>query len=189
MDTKRIWLWITIAVLIAGGFVALWFADHGAVSNNATQAPIVGTARVGEKAPEIALATDQGYFDLAKAHKPVFLEVFATWCPHCQREAAVIDRLYEQYKKRVDFVGVSGSDTGMAGYGPSGERDVMNFASTFHVSYPVAYDGSLQVAKEYLQGGYPTLVVIGRNKIVRYITSGETPYAALAQPINAALKS
>lgn len=183
MNNRRIWIWITLAVVIVGVIVAIRYANTGGVSKSASQAPTVGTAHQGARAPEFSAATDKGYFDLAKANKPVFLEVFATWCPHCQRETAVLNRLYAKYKDRVDFVAVSGSNVGMDGRTPSSEQDVLNFVSAFHVQYPVAYDGSLTVAKEYLQGGFPTLAVIGRDKRIAYLTSGETTYAELASAL------
>jgi cytochrome c biogenesis protein CcmG, thiol:disulfide interchange protein DsbE len=187
MKNRRVWIWVTIAVVIIGIAIAVRYANTGGVNKNVTQAPQVGVAQQGQKAPEFQTATNQGYFDLAKADRPVFLEVFATWCPHCQRETAVIDKLYNKYKNRVDFVAVSGHQTGMDGQTPSSELDVLNFAKKFHAQYPVAYDGSLDVAKKYLQGGFPTLVVINRDKTVSYITSGETPYSELNSAIQRVL--
>jgi cytochrome c biogenesis protein CcmG, thiol:disulfide interchange protein DsbE len=184
MKNPRIWLWITIAVIVIGILFAIRYANTGLVNKNATQAPVQATLQKGQTAPEFTAATNQGYFDLAKTNKPVFLEIFATWCPHCQHEVPIISQLYEAYKNRVAFVGVSGSNTSMDGSGQSSEQDVLNFVQALNVKYPVAYDGSLEVANKYLQGGFPTLVVIDRNKRIAYITSGETSYAEL----NAALK-
>lgn len=180
MNTRRIWIGITVLVIVAGIFIGIHYANSGHVSKSASQAPALGTAKQGAKAPQFATATNQGYFDLAAANKPVFVEIFATWCPHCQRETAVVDRLYAQYKNRVQFVAVPGSNTGMDGRTPSSQQDVGNFISAFNVQYPVAlYDPSLQTANEYLQGGFPTMAVIDRNKTIAYITSGETSYAEL----------
>jgi thiol-disulfide isomerase/thioredoxin len=188
MTSRRVWIWVTVAVIVIGIAAGVRYATTSHVVNkNVTQAPEVGTAQQGQKAPEFQAATNQGYFDLAKTDKPVFLEVFATWCPHCQRETAIIDKLYSQYKDRVYFVAVSGHQTGMDRESPSSELDVLNFAKTFHAKYPVAYDGSLDVAKKYLQGGFPTLVVIDRNKTVSYITSGETTYGELNTAIQRVL--
>ena len=188
MKNSRILLWISIIVIIAGVLIAIRYANTGGVQKSATQAPVLGTAKLGEKAPEFSAATNQGYFDLAKATVPVFLEVFATWCPHCQRETSVIDQLYKKYKGRVDFVAVTGSSVGMDHQSPASEQDTLTYAQQFHAQYPVAFDGSLDVAKEYLQGGYPTLVVIDRNKKVTYLSSGETSLAELDGAIKAALK-
>jgi thiol-disulfide isomerase/thioredoxin len=178
MNVRRFLIWATVIIVIAGILFAIRYANSG-VNRNATQAPVIGLAQLGQKAPQFSAATDRGYFDLAKTTKPVFLEVFATWCPHCQRETAVIDRLYRQYKDRVAFVGVSGSTTAMDGSSPSSEQDVLNFAKAQHAEYPLAYDGSLDIAHKYLQGGFPTLVVIARDKTITYISSGETSYAEL----------
>jgi thiol-disulfide isomerase/thioredoxin len=167
----------------------LWYAFGASRQlKNASQAPIVGKAQVGQPAPEFAVATTSGPFDLKDADKPVFLEVFATWCPHCQRETAVIDRLFEKYKSRVHFVAVSGSDTGMDGTSAGSQVDVLNFAQRFNVRYPIAYDSSLGVAGSYLQGGFPTLVVIGKDKNVAYVNSGEISYGELASAIEKTLR-
>lgn len=188
MRYSRVLLWVSVVVVIAGVLIAIRYANTGGVQKSASQAPVVGTAKLGQKAPEFQAATTQGFFDLADAKMPVFLEVFATWCPHCQRETAIIDQLYAKYKGRVDFVAVTGSSVGMNGQTPSSEQDTLNYAQTFHAHYPVAFDGSLGVAKQYLQGGYPTLAVIDRNKKVTYLSSGETSFAELDSAIRAASK-
>jgi cytochrome c biogenesis protein CcmG, thiol:disulfide interchange protein DsbE len=185
---SRILLWISIIVLIVGALIAVRYANTGGVQKSATQTPVLGTAKLHEKAPEFQAATNHGYFDLAKTNAPVFLEVFATWCPHCQRETAIIDKLYEKYKGRVDFVAVTGSSVGMDHQSPSSEQDTLNYVQQFNAKYPVAFDGSMDVAKEYLQGGYPTLAVIDRNKTVTYLSSGETSFAELDSAIQQALK-
>lgn len=187
MRYPRIILWISILVIIAGVFVAIRYANTGGVQKSATQAPVIGTAQLGKPAPNFQMATTGGFFDLAAQNKPVFLEVFATWCPHCQRETAIIDQLYQKYKDRVAFVGVTGSTVGMDHQSPSSEQDTLNFVQQFNVKYPVAFDGSMTVAKQYLQGGYPTLVVIDKDKIVTYITSGETSFSELDTAIKGAL--
>lgn len=189
MKVSRWILWVSIAVIVAGAFLAIRYANSGGVQKSATQAPVVGTAQLGGKAPEFQAATDQGYVDLATTNKPVFLEVFATWCPHCQRETAVIDQLYHKYKKQVQFVAVTGSEVGMDHQSPESEQDVINYVEQLHADYPVAFDGSLDVAKAYLQGGFPTLVVIDKNKKITYLSSGETSFAELDAAINKALAS
>jgi cytochrome c biogenesis protein CcmG, thiol:disulfide interchange protein DsbE len=177
---------VVVAVLVAGS--VLYYALKPPKSvQNASQAPIVSKAALGQPAPEFAVSTTHGLFDLKTVNQPVFLEIFATWCPHCQRETAVVDRLYAAYGKRVAFVGVSGSATAMDGNSPASQLDVIEWVSRFHVSYPVAYDPTLAVANLYLQGGFPTFVVIGNDKRIAYVNSGEIPYAELATAIGRVL--
>ncbi len=167
--------------------VAIYFARRTpTVSPVATRTPqpVAVTIAVGKPAPEFTALTTHGPFDLQKAKKPVFLEVFATWCPHCQRETSTINELYGAYKGTVDFVAVSGSETGMDGQSAETANDVLTFAGQFKVRYPIAYDGAKTVANLYLQGGFPTIVIISRAKRISYIGSGEVP----TDELNAALQ-
>jgi cytochrome c biogenesis protein CcmG/thiol:disulfide interchange protein DsbE len=185
---------IGIVILIVAAAIA-WYVTHPSRQlKNASQSPIVGKAQVGQPAPEFEASTTDGLFDLAKADKPVFLEVFATWCPHCQRETAVVDKLYAAYGSRVAFVAVSGSDTAMDGTSESSPLDVLNFAQQFNVRYPIAYDPLIRdpsnpksVANLYLQGGFPTFAIIGKDKKVAYLDSGEVAYKDLASALNKVL--
>jgi thiol-disulfide isomerase/thioredoxin len=180
MNQRRLaMLSIVIVVVVAVAAIAWYALRPSHQLNSASQAPVVGKAQAGQPAPAFAVSTTNGLFELKNAEKPVFLEVFATWCPHCQRETAVIDRLYQKYRARVDFVGVSGSDTAIDGTSPASQADVLNWVRRFNVQYPVAYDASLGVANSYLQGGFPTIAIIGRDKTVAYLNSGEIAYADL----------
>ena len=174
---------VTILVVIAIIIGAIWYLRHPQNGSqqlqNASQAPMSALLTVGATAPEFQAATTAGGFDLAKTKKPVFLEVFATWCPHCQRETVVLDRLYAQFQKKIDFIAVSGSNTGMDGLAAT-QNDVLQFAQRFGVRYPIAFDGTLTVANEYLQGGFPTIVIIASNKKIDYLNSGEIPETTLA---------
>ncbi len=155
---------------------------------NASQPPTIGKAQINKTAPQFEVATTAGLFDLSKTRKPVFLEVFATWCPHCQREAPIVDRLYAKYGSRVDFVGVSGSDTAMDGTSASSENDVLRWIRRFNVRYPVAYDPILNVANLYLQGGFPTFAIIDTRKQIRYLNDGEISFGELDSALRAVLR-
>ncbi len=179
---------VALVLILAGALV--WYKVHPSRQlQSASESPIIGKAQVGDTAPEFVVSTTAGLFDLAKTTKPVFLEVFATWCPHCQRETAVIDRLYKAYGRRVDFVAVSGSDTAMDGVSESSQLDVLNFVQHFKVQYPVGYDPILDVANLYLQGGFPSFAIIDKNKRVAYLNSGEQPYNELSAALNKVLAS
>jgi len=176
-----------ILIIIAGA--AAYAFTHQQQLKNASSAPVNAAATLGGDAPTFALPTTAGPFDLATVTKPVFLEIFATWCPHCQRETVVLNELYAAYGKRVQFLAVPGSDTGMDGSSPESQFDVLNFQIRFAVKYPIgAYDPNLTVAKQYLKGGYPTIAVIGTDKKIAYINSGEVPYKELAAALDKVLK-
>lgn len=178
-----------IAVIVAGAVLWYYFGPQNRQVKEASSSPIVGKASVGQPAPDFEVATTDGLFDLKAAEKPVFLEVFATWCPHCQRETTVVDKLYRNYRSRVAFVGVSGSSTAMDGTTAASQLDVLDWVRRFNVQYPVAYDPLLNVANLYLQGGFPTFAIIGRNKRVSYLNSGEVSYEELSSAIEKVLRA
>jgi thiol-disulfide isomerase/thioredoxin len=186
---RLVFVTILAVVVIAVAAVLYYFVGPGHRSvQTASQSPIVGKAQVGQPAPPFQVSTTAGLFDLSMVTQPVFLEVFATWCPHCQREAAVVDRVYRKYRSRVAFVAVSGSDTAIDGTSASSQLDVLNWARRFNVQYPVAYDPLLNVANLYLQGGFPTFAVIGKDKKVAYLDSGEVSYRDLDSAVKKVLR-
>jgi thiol-disulfide isomerase/thioredoxin len=181
-----------VIVLASFGVLAVIIVIAVALSSRvpkaASDAPISATLHVGQQAPEFAVSTTGGPFDIAHAgDKPTLLEVFATWCPHCQHETVVLDNLYATYKDRANIVAVSGSPYGMDSSQPESQADVVDFMTKFNVQYPVAFDPNLSVAKAYLQGGFPTIVLIGRDGTVAAIRDGEIPIADLKSVLDAAL--
>lgn len=179
---------VALVCLVAGAILYVKFRPSTQLQN-ASEAPISAALATGSKAPQFTIPTTHGLFDLDAQTKPVFLEIFATWCPHCQRETKVLNALYKQYGSRVAFVAIPGSTTGMDGTSDETQFDVLSFQMRFNVQYPIAaYDPNLAVAKLYLQGGFPTLAVIGTNKTIAYLNSGEIPQGDLAAAIDAVLK-
>jgi cytochrome c biogenesis protein CcmG, thiol:disulfide interchange protein DsbE len=188
---RRLLAMLTVVVLVAiaiAGILYVKLHPSGQLSN-ASNAPVNAAAQMGQKAPTFAIPTTHGPFDLATVDRPVFLEIFATWCPHCQRETAVLNKLYEKYGSRVAFLAIPGSDTGMDGASPESQFDVLNFQMRFNVKYPIAaYDPNLAVAKMFLKGGYPTIAIIDRDKTIAYLNSGEIPFEELAAALDKVLK-
>ena len=186
---RRNLTYATIAVVVIAVVVAIGLANRGAVSNVAQTVNPDTKLTVGTAAPTFSITTDAGPFDLASVSTPVFLEVFATWCPHCMHEVPIVDALSKAYAGKVAFVGVSGSPYGMDESSPESQDDVNAWVQRLNVTYPVAFDSDLQIANEYLQGGYPTIVMIDSHKVVRYVNSGELPPQELETALNGILSS
>ncbi len=184
-NRKRAVIIASLAVMAIVILVAVVLASR--VPKAASDAPISATLGVGQQAPEFAVATTKGPFDLALSRgKPTLLEVFASWCPHCQREVPVLDRLYATYKSRVNVIAVAGSPYGLDQTQPESQADVVAFMTRFKATYPIAFDPNLDVAHKYLQGGFPTLVLIGADGNVQAIRDGEVPEADLVKALDAA---
>lgn len=170
--------------------VVIAVAVQSNVPKTASDAPMYAHLAVGQPAPAFSAATTHGPFNFPTSdHKPVLLEVFATWCPHCQHEVSVLNPLFARYGDKVHFVAISGSETGIDGKSPSSQVDIMNFAQRLKVGYPIAYDPDLTVAKKYLQGGYPTLVVIDRTGKIASVRDGEISGTVLSADLDKVLKS
>ena len=178
-------VYATIAVVVIGAIVAVALANR--VPQAAQTVNPTSSIKVGDKAPPFSVATNAGPFDLTSVSGPVFLEVFASWCPHCQHEVPIIDALAKQYAGRVAFVGVSGSPYGIDGSSPENQADIDAWIQKLGVTYPIAFDPDLKVANAYLQGGYPTVVMIDAGKTVRYVQSGEQTPAQLQKALDGLL--
>jgi cytochrome c biogenesis protein CcmG/thiol:disulfide interchange protein DsbE len=182
--------YITLAIVAIAAIVAVGLANRGAVSNaSQTVNPDAKKLTVGSTAPTFSITSNAGPFDLAGVSTPVFLEVFATWCPHCQREVPVVDALAKAYAGKVAFIGISGSPYGVDGSSPENQADINAWVQKLGVTYPIAFDPDLQIANQYLQGGYPTIVMIDSNKVVRYVNSGELTPTELQTALNSLLSS
>jgi cytochrome c biogenesis protein CcmG/thiol:disulfide interchange protein DsbE len=184
---RNVIIYATIAVVAIGVIVAVALANR--VPQAAQTVNPSATLHVGDTAPTFTANTNAGTFDLASVQSPVFLEVFATWCPHCQHEVPIVDELAKKYAGKVAFVGVTGSPYGLDESSPENQADVNEWVQKLGVTYPVAYDANLTVANAYLQGGYPTIVMITPQKKIAYLNSGEIPAADLDKALGALLSS
>jgi thiol-disulfide isomerase/thioredoxin len=175
-----------IAALVFAACAA--FAISSPAATAAADTPISSDSTPFPAAPEFTLLTTAGPFDLASVKMPVLLEVFATWCPHCQRETAVLNELSRKYRRRVAIVAVTGSPYSDPELRlPETQSDVDAFVKTFDVRYPVAFDPDLGVARRFIGTGYPTIVVIDRQKKISYANVGEIPDGPLEKALDAAL--
>jgi thiol-disulfide isomerase/thioredoxin len=188
LKSPRTLIALATIVVVTCGIVAAIVLSNRVPTSATTPLGDAGVV-VGSHAPTFSVSTTEGPFDLADVKTPVLLEVFATWCPHCQREVAVLNSLERKYGAQIAFVGVCGSpysnpDTGA----PSSQSDVLAFAQAFSVGYPIAFDPEFLVAQKYLKTGFPTIAIIDRSKTVTYIDSGEIPESHLDAAIAAVLK-
>ncbi len=185
-DRRKLILYATIAAVVLGVIVAVGFASR--VPKAASDAPIAASKlKVGDPAPNFAVKTNLGDFELANVSTPVLLEIFATWCPHCQRETVALNAVTQKYAGKLAVVAVSGSPYAGDGKSAASQDDVTAFGDQLKVRYPLAFDPDLKVAQQYIKAGFPTLVLIDKNKKVRWITDGETPEADIVKAVDATL--
>ena len=113
----------------------------------------------GKLAPGFTLKTPQGQtVSLSDFRgKPVLLELFATWCPHCQAEAPHLAKLATELQpKGVAFVSIN--------------ADSENAASVY-------------AFHRYFGLSFPTFYVISPTGRVTFASDGEQPDALLRQEL------
>jgi peroxiredoxin len=160
-------------------------ASEGTVQSDPT------LLRPGAKAPDFTLKTPQGQAVSLSDYrgKAVLLELFATWCPHCQAEAPHLARLARELAPQgVRFVSINGDSEDAA--------SVFAFHRYFASPYPALLDyqgspsGSFTklgaagpVSKAYRLQSFPTFYVIKPDGTIAWGAQGEQPDALLKQKL------
>src|SRR5436190_7451903 len=124
----------------------------------------------GETAPDFTLPDPNGTnYSLSQFKgKTVLLEFFATWCPHCQNDAPMMNQLDAAYKdKNVQVLGVNASPYGhnYENKDPSAvtKDDIVWFRDTFTVTFPLLMDPNVGTAVWYGVSGYPTVYIVDKD--------------------------
>jgi cytochrome c biogenesis protein CcmG, thiol:disulfide interchange protein DsbE len=123
---------------------------------------------VGDKAPVFsAPELTSGTVNLADYEgKPLVIPVWAAWCPNCQKELPVIEKLSKEFPDVpvVSIVTSQGQEPG-----PTPEKYVADNGITF----PVAVDdNSGKLRGAYGVTGFPTVYFVGADGKVANVTVG-----------------
>ncbi len=125
-------------------------------------------AALGKPAPVFVLEDLSGSPLAAKTllgKKPLFINVFATWCPPCRQELPEIVRNYSRFKDKVGFLGVDEQEPA---------EKITSFTRTMGIAYPIGIDQG-QMEASYQAHSVPTSVFIDRHGIVRALYHGPIP--------------
>jgi len=175
---------LAIAAIVVYAATQMRRLPSAAVQPNAI--PTAAPARaVGTHAPPFALQTRAGQITSESlAGKPYLLELFATWCPHCQRMTAVLRSVREQMpESRMAIVSVSASpyamNASMDNPVASSQADVDTFDALYGVTWPTAFDAELRVARTWGLSGFPQIYIVNAKGVIVYAHSGEVQARAL----------
>jgi thiol-disulfide isomerase/thioredoxin len=177
-----------IALVLASltAFVILAIVGSALLSTAGNDGTFTPNARgllpVGSQAPDFTAQTvDGGCVSLGDAggKEATMLVFFASWCPHCNKEAPIISDLESEYGNlRVVMIGIDGQDD---------SEKVQEFVNRYSIEGPATYDPSL--GPTYQVSGYPTIYVLDSNNDIVAAHSGEAPKDVLEGWIEEALGS
>jgi thiol-disulfide isomerase/thioredoxin len=158
----------------------------------ATSSPLPPQLTAGTTAPSFELRSGIGSFSSSDlAGKPYLLEIFATWCPHCQRMSKVLRAIRARVpESKLAMVSVTGSpyaaNSTPDNLIPENQDDVNKFETTYGVTWPTFLDADMTVAKKFGLNGFPTIFIVNKKGAIVYAESGEISQDTLLHAIHQA---
>ena len=117
--------------------------------------------KLGAPAPNFALRRldGDGIVSLRSLRgKPAVINFFASWCEPCKGEATVLESAWQQYKGRVNFIGIDYNDV---------TSDGLKFQRAHHITFLTLRGGNGSVGDAYGLTGVPeTYFVDARGRLV-----------------------
>lgn len=110
--------------------------------------------------------------------KPLVLNFWATWCGPCKSEMPGFNRLYEQYKDRVNFVLVNVSDS---------EKTVSDFLEENGYSFPSYFDKTQIASYTYGASSIPLTFIMYKGGEIYGYRMGVLPEEALEKALKTVL--
>ncbi len=119
----------------------------------------------GQLAPEFTLSGLEGQeISLSEYRgKVIFMNLWASWCGPCHREAPALQSYYESYGGKFEILAVNVGET---------EVEARGFVNQYGLTFPVLLDPTERVSKLYELRGYPTTYIIGRDGVVLEVIVG-----------------
>jgi peroxiredoxin len=126
---------------------------------------------VGASGPDFSLPGVDGstYSLSAEKGKVVVLEFIATWCPHCQADAPMMNRLDAKYKpKGVQIFAINSTPRGHNNSDPAAMSDLQWFHDSYTVTFPLLFDTELKSANDYGVSFYPSIYIVDKQGKVAF---------------------
>ena len=140
----------------------------------------LATEKVSEnKFRDFTVTTKDGEFTLYKSKKPVLVNVWATWWGSCEEEMPALQKLYNEYKDKVDFIFIE-----------SGEEivDVDDFIASNNYNFPVAYDVNQSFSTNFAIEGFPATFILDKDKNLISTLLGSRDYDEFKSELDKVLK-
>lgn len=100
--------------------------------------------------------------NLKNIQKPIFLHFWGSWCPPCKEEMPSIEKLYQKYADKVEFVLIPMKDS---------PEKYEAFLKDNNINAPI-YEAKSLIDKDLMPIAFPTTYIIDRNKKLIKIAVG-----------------
>ncbi len=135
--------------------------------------------QVGDRAPGFQLKSLSGEprsFDPVSGKIHV-LYFWADWCPRCEEDFRLMDKLYAKWNKDPAGPRLLAIDVGQT------EEHIRNFVKRLKTSFPIYMDYDGKVARSFGVKGLPTFFITDSKGIVRHIILGWADEKGLMEEI------
>ena len=143
------------------------------------QSDLTGEAQENAAAPDFTVYNADGSTVALseKQGKPVFINFWATWCPPCRSELADINKAYETYGDRIEFMMVDLTD----GYNGEDQPTVEAFVAENGYTFPVYFDLDSSAAMAYGVRSIPTTVLVAADGTLLHTQMGAMSESQIEQ--------
>ena len=100
------------------------------------------------------ISTEGKEISLTSLKRPIFINIWATWCPPCRSELPSILELKKTYKNKIDFLLISPSES---------IEKLSEFAKNNNYS-SIFYTSKSQTPEQLFSSSYPTTYILDTNK-------------------------
>jgi thiol-disulfide isomerase/thioredoxin len=153
--TDRVFKWVAaVAGAALIGFVLFVVvrgpAHPSGPGTAALESPPSPTLKPGTTAPAFSLPSLGGSDAVSLASfrgRPVIINFFASWCPHCRAELEAMATVARRSAGHVAVIGVDSNE--------SSDAAATRLLTAAHATYPVGLDNSAKVATQYLIDALP----------------------------------
>jgi peroxiredoxin len=132
----------------------------------ATASPSAVPTLVGKEAPDFVLkSTDGKNLRLSEFRgQVVLINFWARWAADSRQEIPALDRINTTYSRAgLVVLGVSVDED---------ERRAREYATAMKVGYPMLFDTTSEVGRDYLIQTMPMTILVDRSGVVRYADVG-----------------
>lgn len=152
---KNILAWIILIVSLFG-LLYIFIIDSNSESSMGTSNNSETKLKVGDLVPIFQLKTVEGNEINSEIfeNKPRFIMEWASWCPDCKEQMPIIQKMYEKYGDRAEFILVNLTD------GRDSKENVEKYIKDNNYTIPYYYDLELSVKNQFGIKSIPTMYFV-----------------------------